>query len=135
MNGVVYAVGNTQFLKKIQIGESVFVYLPFVGGGGYFELLEAGKCFLFQQRAVIFKPEEGPKPIEGTVKPASFVAEPDLFFIAVENTQPVEITGMKSVVSVLSDQKGKIESYVKAEGLKTSKKENLIKIAKYYNSL
>jgi len=135
LNGVIYEIGNMQSLNKISIGKALFVYLPFVDGGGYFELLEGGKCFLFQQRIVQFKPEEGPKPIEGTVKPARFVAEPDLFFIAVENSQPVQITGMKSVISALTDQKAKIESYMKAEGLKTTKKENLIKVAKYYNSL
>jgi hypothetical protein len=135
MKDVNYAVGNPQALNKAVIGGSVFVYLPFVGKGGYFELLESGKCFLVQKRSVTFKPSEDPKPIEGKDIPARFVADPDVFYMVVENAQPVEITGMKSVLSTLADQKDKVGSYVKAEGLKTSKKENLIKIAKYYNSL
>src|ERR1035437_8003583 len=64
LKGVNYVVGNPKFLKKILLGGSVFIYLPFIQKGGYFELLESGKCFLVQKRSVQFKPAEGPKPIE-----------------------------------------------------------------------
>jgi hypothetical protein len=135
LKGVSYLVGNPQSLNKILLGESVFLYLPFIQNGGYFELLESGKCFLVQKRTVRFKPAEGPKPIEGTISRAKFTREPDIFFIIVNDSKTIEITTMKSVINALQDQKLNIESFIKKEEIKNAKKENLIKIAEYYNSL
>jgi hypothetical protein len=132
--GVNYVVGNPQILNKVLLGESVFVYLTFIPKEGYFEVLESGKCFLFQKRSLKFKPAEGPKPVEGVV-PAKFVKEPDVFYIVVGNSQAIEIEDMKSVINALQDQKPKIESFIKQEKINRTKKENLIEIAKYYNSL
>ncbi len=135
LKGVNYNVGNPQSLKKIVLGESVFIYLPFIHKGGYFELLESGKCFLVQKRSVQFKPAEGPKPIEGISIPAKFIREPDIFYIGVKDLKPIEITNMKSVINALQDQKLKIESFITTEKIKRTTRENLIKIAKYYNGL
>lgn len=135
LKGVNYVVGNPQFLKKVLLGESVFLYLPFIQKGGYFELLESGKCFLVQKRSVQFKPAEGPKPIEGISTPAKFIREPDIFYIGVKDLKTIEITNMKSVINALQDQKLKIESFIKTEKIKRTTRENLIKIAKYYNGL
>ena len=135
LKGVNYVVGNPQFLKKILLGGSVFIYLPFIQKGGYFELLESGKCFLVQKRSVQFKPAEGPKPIEGISKPPKFIREPDIFYIGVKDSKTIEIANMKSVINALQDQKLKIESFIKTEKIKRTTRENLIKIAKYYNSL
>ncbi len=132
---VIYKVGNPQSLKKIVLGESVFIYLPFLQKGGYFELLESGKCFLVQKRSVKFKPAEGPKPIEVTTTPAKFIREPDVFYIGVKDSKTSEIANMKSVINALQDQKLKIESFIKTEKIKKTTKENLIKIVEYYNSL
>lgn len=135
LKGVNYVVGNPQFLKKILLGGSIFIYLPFIQKGGYFELLESGKCFLVQKRSVMFKPAEGPKPIEGTTTPAKFIREPDIFYIGVKDSKTIEIANMKSVINALQDQKLKIESFIKTEKIKKTTKGNLIKITEYYNSL
>jgi hypothetical protein len=135
IEGVSFTVGNAKFINKILLGESIFVYLPFINSGGYFELIESGNCFLVQKRSVKFKPAEKPKPIEGNVTPAKFVDEPDIFYMIVNDTLTVEIKNMKSVINALQDQKSKVESFIKQEKIKRVKKENLIKIAEYYNSL
>ena len=135
LNGVVYAVGEPQLLKKIVLGESVFIYVPFIGKGGFVELLASGKCILVQKRSVRFKPAEGPKPIEGTSKSAEFISEPDIFYIGAGDSKTVKITNINSVVRVLQDQSTKVENFIRMEKIKKATKENLIKIATYYNTL
>jgi len=135
LKDVTYTIGNTESLDKVILGESVFLYLPFIQKGGYFEIFEPGKCLLAQKRSVKFFQAEAAKPIEGIAKPARFVNESDVFYIVFSESKVFKITNAKSVLQALQDQKPKIESFVEQEKIKNTKKENLIKIVKYYNSL
>jgi len=135
LKDVTYAVGNPQLLEKVIIGESEFAYLPSIEKGGYFEIFERGKCLLAQKRSVKFYQAEAAKPIEGISKPARFVNESDVFYIVFSESKVFKITNTKSVLQALQDQKPKIETYMDQEKIKNTKKENLIKIVKYYNSL
>jgi len=132
--GVNYVVGSPQNLSRIVLGGSVFIYLPFNGKGGYFELFESGKCKLVQKMRVDFKPSEGSKPVVGLTK-SRFEKYPDVFFLVINQNQAFRIGNMNSVMKALPDQKTKIETFIKQEKIRDTKKENLIKIAKYYNSL
>jgi hypothetical protein len=135
MDGVNYEVGNPESLNKIEIDGSLFLYLPFIKKGGYFELLESGKCLLVQKRSVSFNPAEGAKPIIATPSPAEFKSEPDIFYLIINDSKSFEITNMKSVINALQDQKPNIEGFIEREKLRKPKKDNLRKIAVYYNSL
>jgi hypothetical protein len=135
LKGSNYSVGNPQSLNKILLGESVFVYLPFIQKGGYFELFELGNCFLVQKKMLKFNPAESAKPIVGVAIPAKFIRERDIFYMVVNHSQAFKIVNMKAVINALQDQKLKIENFIKQEKIKNTKKENLIKIVKYYNSL
>jgi hypothetical protein len=132
---VTYSIKNTESINKVIIGESVFLYLPFVQKGGYFEIYEPGKCLLAQKRSVKFYQAEAAKPIEGISKPARFVNESDVFYIVFSQSKFYKITNTKSILEALQDQKAKIDNYIDQEKIKNTKKENLIKIVKYYNSL
>ena len=132
--GVIYVVGSPQSLTKIVLGESVFIYLPFIGKGGYYELIESGKCRLVKKMRVDFVPSEGAKPIVGLTK-SRFEKHPDVFFLVNHQNQALRIGNMNSVLKALSDQKTKIETFIKQEKISNTKKENLIKITNYYNSL
>jgi hypothetical protein len=134
-NGVNYAVGNPLYLNKILLGESVFVYLPFIQKGGYFELFEVGKCTLVQKKLIYIKPAEEPKAMQSTYIPAKFIRKPDIFYMLVNDTLVFKIDNMKSIKKALQDQQLKIDSFIKQEKIKNTKQENLIKIVKYYNSL
>jgi len=135
INGVNYVIGNPQFLEKVIIGESVFVYMNTDGKPGYFELLEPGRCALLLKRTMIFVPEEGPKPIEGIIKPAHFTRDADELFLSVNGGIPAEIKNMKSVTAALHDHEAQVESFLENEKIKKARQENLIKVVKYYNSL
>lgn len=129
-----YVVGNRDILKNTTIGKSVFVYMPSVQKGGYFELLEAGKCSLVVKRKVIFKPAEGPKPIEAKRIPARFEREPDVYFLIVGESEAVKAGNLKSVINALQDRKPQIENFIEQEKIKNTRPENLVKIVKYYNT-
>lgn len=135
VNGVNYIVGNPQSLKKIELGGSVFIFLPAIPKRGYYELLQTGKCILIQERTVSFTPSEGPKPIVGTITPARFSKDSDIFFMFIGDSGPVEVKNMKSLLAAMQDQRANIETYIKQEKIKSAKKENLIRITAYYNSL
>ena len=134
-NDNTYSVENPLLLDTIFIGESVFVYLPTIEKGGYFEIYESGKCILAQKRVIEFKEAEDAKPIEGISKPARFVSEPDIFYLMLNNSNVIKVNNMKSVVNLLQDQKSQIENYIKQQNIKNTNRGNLIEIVRYYNSL
>ena len=132
--GANYAVGNPQTLQKAVIGMSEFVYLPITPGSGYYEIFEFGKCSLIQKKSVTFTPADYGKPIVGSI-PAKFTRNRDVLYLLDSNSPPYQVGNIKSVIDFLQDQGPKIENFIKQEKIKNTKKENLIKIIKYYNSL
>ena len=134
LNGINYVVTNPQTLNKILLGKSEFVYLPFILNGGYFELLELSKCTLVKKRKINYKPSES-KSYGGIVIPARFSSIPDIYYLVVNDSVAFKIIKLKSVKNALKDKKIEIENFIKTENIKNVKKENLIKIARYYNSL
>jgi len=133
-NGISYVVGSPDSLEKVIFAGSEFRYLPNISKGGYFELFESGKCALIQKKVVEYRPSEGSKPIVG-ILPATFIRNNDELYFVINQTQTFKISSISSVIKALEDQKVKIESFIKQEKIKNIKKENLIKIVKYYNSL
>jgi hypothetical protein len=132
--GMNYVIGSPAALNKIILGESIYVFLPFIQKGGYFELFELGKCTLVQKKITDVKPAEESKPMV-TPAPATFIRKPDVFYCVINDTLVYKIKNMESVKTALKDEKPKIEGFIKQEKIKNIKKENLIKIIKYYNSL
>jgi hypothetical protein len=131
--GGIYYVDSPQSLSRIELTGSVFIYLPFIEKGGYYELLESGKYKLVQKRRVEFKHSES-KPIEGLIR-SRYESNTDLFYLVNNKNEVFRIENMNSVLKAFQDQKIKIETFIKQEKIKNTKKENLIKITKYYNSL
>ncbi len=131
---VIYSVGNPEIVQKIEIGQSVFIYNPNLFKGGFFEIVESGKCILMHKMVVVFKPAEGPKPIVGEDIPAQFVRKPDIVYLVVDS-KAFGIKNLNSVIDALKDQKPKIENFIKVEKIRNIKNDNLNKIVLYYNSL
>jgi hypothetical protein len=130
-----FAIGNPLSLKMVILEGAPFVYLMYDNGRGYFEVLASGKSSLLLKRSVEFKPEEGPKPIEGTITPARFVRNQDSYYIVKGISEPVHVSNMKSLIHALGDKKQELEKYTDTEKLKRGSKENMIKVVEYYNSL
>jgi hypothetical protein len=135
LKDVTYSINNIEKLNNVFIGESVFVYLPFIQKGGYFQVYEPGKCLIAQKRSVKFKDAEAAKPIEAVSKPPRFVNEKDKFYIVFSQSRVYKVTNKKSVLIALNDQKTKVASFMNQEKINKPKKESLIKIVRYYNNL
>jgi hypothetical protein len=135
LNNLTYIIGNPNAIQQIILGESVFVYDPGVNDGGYFELLQSGKCSLLLKRSVHYQPSEGPKPIEGTITPARFIKESDVFYVLNSVTGTFEVENKKILLTALEDHRLEVESYMKKEKTRISKREDLSKLVAYYNSL
>jgi hypothetical protein len=134
MDSVVYDIENPEAINKIELKKMEFVYLQIMKKPSFYEIVVSGKAFLIQKRAIKFEPEESPAPYT-TPKPDRFENEKDDFFISVNNSEYFEVINLKTVLKVLQDQKSKLETFIKQEKIKNSKKENLIKLINYYNSL
>ena len=135
LKGINFVVANPQDVSKIVIGKSVFVYQPYIKNGGYFELFESGKCLLVQKKSVAFKPAEGPKAITGAPTPAQFLRKSDSYYLVKDKSQVVRIENLKSLLKALEDQKDKMDAFVNQQQIKNIRKENIIKMVKYYNTL
>ena len=135
VNGATYIVGDPRIVSRIVIGNQVFMYMPFVAEGKYVELLESGTCLLVEKRTVQFKPEEGPKPVEGTIKPARFIPEPEDYYLVFSESKVIRITSMKSLIRSFQDKQVNVENYIRNEKINKLTRENLIRIVAYYNTL
>jgi peroxiredoxin family protein len=129
----IYDISNPEVIDKIFIGDKVYVYIPYIEKGGYFNLLESGKCFLVVKHALLLKPAEAAAAYK-EAKPAEFVRKVDRSFFVVNN-QTYEIKSKKSVIEALDDKRMSIETFIKQQKIKNIRPESLSKIVKYYNSL
>lgn len=130
-----FYVTNKDNIDEVSFDNSIFKYLTVNGKRGYYEQLAVGKCTLLKKHIIHFQAAEGPKPIEGTPRPAQFVNQKSQFFTFTKNNPPVIIKNMKSIVDVLLDKKNQIEDFIKSNNLKKLNEKNLVKIINYYNSL
>lgn len=135
VNDKTFIIGNPNAVQQILLGESIFIYNPDVNDGGYFEMLQSGKCSLLLHRSVHYQPSEGPKPIEGTITPARFIKESDVFYVLSSVTGTFEVENKKILLTALEDHRQEVESYMKKEKTRISKREDLIRLVAYYNNL
>jgi hypothetical protein len=82
-----YYVTNKEKIDEVLFDNSTFKYLTIEGKRGYFEQLVEGKCNLFKKHIIHFQAAEGPKPIEGTPRPAQFLNQKSQFYAYTENIQ------------------------------------------------
>lgn len=130
-----YYVTNKQNIEEVSFENSIYKYMTIEGKRGFFEQLVLGKCTLLKKYIIHFQAAEGPKPIEGTPRPAQFLNQRSQYFILTNNKEPVMIKKMKAILEVLNDQKNSLEVFIKTNNVKKLNEKNLIKIVNYYNSL
>ena len=72
--------------------------------------------------------------MEGLIR-SRYESNIDIFYLLNNQNQVFRIENMNSVMKAMQDQKTQIETFIKQEKIRNTKKENLVKIVKYYNSL
>ncbi|HNY01511.1 MAG TPA: hypothetical protein PKG48_02930 [Bacteroidales bacterium] len=135
VNGINYEIANPVAIDHIELGGALFIYVPGIQSGTYAEVLRSGNCQLVQKRAVRFEPSEGPKPVVGTITPARFSPDPDTYYMIIKGGKPEKIYNIKSVLGALTDQKAAVEEFIKKEKIRRASRDNLLRIADFYNSL
>ncbi|MFN8257300.1 MAG: hypothetical protein U0W24_16520 [Bacteroidales bacterium] len=129
--GKIYVIGNPGIIDRIEIGDITFMHLPFIQSKGFFEVIVSGASSLVQQYNVRLNPAKAPQPYVEAA-PAEFIKEKEAFYI-VNSSGYFEIKNISNVTIALSDKKELIEKFLKDEKIKKIKRENLVKIVKYYN--
>ena len=138
IDDIIYWIAVPQNIVHVKIDESVFIYIH-TGEkknkkGSYYELLVGGKCKLLLKRNIAFFEAEAVKAYV-EAKPAQFREMNDTYFLQFNNGIPQVITNMKSVKNTLSEKSSDISKYIKKDKISIKKKDDLIKLVRYCNSL
>lgn len=134
--GTYYAIADPASLDNVQIGDYTLVYAMTdvkKGRGSYFVLVVDGKCRLLARKRVILIDAE-PRKAYSDPKPACFDRENDTYYI-LKDFRIAHKVNKKNIQEVLSDQREKIDNYLKENKVSFSSREDLIKLIRYYNSL
>ena len=135
---IIHWIAEPQDIVYVKIDESVFIYIH-TGEkknkkGSYYELLVEGINQLLYKRNITFLEAQDAKPYIDA-KPAQFIEVNDSYFLQINNGLPQSITNIKSIIKALPKKSSDISKYIKKEKISTKKKDDLIKLVKYYNSL
>lgn len=134
-----YILDPNKKVQKITIGSNVFVVeeFPFRSQKklGYLMLLDSGKASLMMKHIVSYREPQPPKPIETEGKPARYSELPDVFYFKVGNEEIKEIESLKKMIEGFPDKHDQLNEFAKKEKISVRKKDELIKLIQYYNSL
>ncbi|MEX2232132.1 MAG: hypothetical protein WD824_08230 [Cyclobacteriaceae bacterium] len=130
--GVIYLLKPDPRVTKIEIGEQTFVPDTFrpLKKSTYFEVLEAGTLTLLAKKIVNYR-----KKIEISDVPAKYSRQPDQYYFKFDKEPVVKFTGFKAIIENSPNKKEELSQFVKAEKLSSKDWEDLVKFAKFYNSL
>ncbi|RKE04242.1 hypothetical protein [Marinifilum flexuosum] len=134
-----YELSNQFPLLYVKINDRIYERLKFKSKEGdklgYFQIISDGKVTLYSKKKVNFVEA---KPAHGYVeyKPAKFKAEPISYYLKKEGSYTANlIKNKKDIVSLLSDKKVEVLTFINENKLKTSKGEDISRIIDYYNKL
>jgi hypothetical protein len=135
-------VESFEFIDAVLRMKRSFFTLPFQKSQGYespmfFELLTDGKVALLNRETVILR--QMPMYMYGTMAP-SFTNVPilvDNFYFLLKSEQKVIKFDEKkeTVLKVLSDKKEKVQEYLANNKVNFSKRQDIMQLLDYYNSL
>jgi len=137
--GQVHLLEPGAYLKKIQIDQLTLVVAPYqdMGKGrmGYFTELADGKVKLLGKKLVEFQEMQLARAMHYTNTPAKFVASPDLYYIWIGTNDALPIKNIKKTIALFPDHQKSLLSFVKRRKVSANKKEELVALWKYYNTL
>ncbi len=137
LDGVVYAISNPDIIEKIEMDNSVFIYyynLENPKFDSYYELLASGKTYLLAKKEIAYRKAEPQKAIVES-EPAKFIIRKDTYYVVIGSALPVYVKNKKALLGIFSDQKEKMQKFIKEEKISCKKSEDLIKLVEYYNNL
>ena len=137
-NEEILAIAVPEIIKKIDIGDITFRYIPYLAGqnvkNGYFELITDGKASLYIRHEIIFKDAEKAGAYKDP-SPPSFIKNPNEYYIQVGENAATLVKNKKSLPEIFPDNQDKIETFIKKNKTKTNELESIAELVNYYNSL
>lgn len=138
-NGQAIVLDPSATIKKVQLGTSMFVSLPYEINGklkfGYFELLDSGKVTVFSRKKIGFQAARKGGALDGGDQPAQFKRSPDVFYYQIGNGTLQEIESIKSMIGSFPDKQEELTRFAKKEKISPKKEKEIIQFVQYYNSL
>lgn len=133
-NGEIYAVQNPEIIERISLNKSEFICIGEENDfpKGIYEVLGTGKYVLYEKHMVELKDRVPPKPYVDA-KPATFTKKASAFFLLNPNGEVIPLNSKKDLAA-LNQEKG-VGDYLKKNKLKTSDKDDVLKLVEFLNSL
>ena len=138
-DGIAYYLDNPAEFSQITIGDDTFIHSMYIDENnhqmeGYFSLIEGGKGQLLMKYRILYREAEEARPFIDP-KPARFISASDEYYIRVNDHKALCVKGDKPILDALADHSKEVKAYIKENKLKSRKKDDLIKIIKFYNTL
>lgn len=134
-----YILDPQAHLDRVRIGEATLLVARTEGISdmrtGFFLLLDSGRAQLLSKKVVQFRPSQAPKALESSSTPAKYLPMPDVFFYRFGKREIVKIGSLKKMIEQFPDHREELSSFVKSEKISVRRREDLVKLFKYYNAL
>ena len=136
-----FAVSNPLLIDRIQRGNQVFEYLPFIHRDNqsiaYFEVLEEGFFrLLVRHRVRLLRGKEPVTPYHSQNQYDRFVTGSTYYIQHHGDAIPVEVPKKKADwIKLAGLNGGKFKSFLHSEKIRLQKKDDIIKTLKYLNEL
>ncbi|HEX8039727.1 MAG TPA: hypothetical protein VF490_11275 [Chryseosolibacter sp.] len=121
-------------ITRIEMGDRIFVVEDFKLMGKkqpwFMELLEPGKLTLLAKNSVAFR-----KKVEINDLPAKYSRSADVYYCRIGDQDLVKVGNMKDLIGSLPDKQQEVTQFAKEQKLSAKDKDDLVKLARYYNSL
>ena len=137
-DGQVFSIGAPEFIDSVTVGTEKFVYAPYTIGPkilrGYFQVLVEGKAVLLLKKNVILKPAEPPAAYKDAI-PATFVRNPDEFYLRILPAEARRIMSKKELQEVVTYYSPRIDEFIKKNRTRFTRKADMVKLAEFINSI
>ncbi len=138
-NGKALVLDPTKKIKKVKIGDEIFVVEKYSLEGkskyGFLTLIDTGKMTLLAKKMVKYQEPLKGKALDGGDLPAKFSRLSDTYFYRFGNGELKEVGNLKEVIASLPDKQEEVKQFAKQEKISPKKKDELLKLVRYYNSL
>lgn len=127
---------QTKEYSNIQFVNSKQALLWLDGDGdqsGYFFILSNGKNKLVRKNKVKFTDMKPAATSYSETSPAKFTNMPVTYFILTEKNEMVPLKNTKEIANYFPAQKEKINTFIKANKIKTEKEQDLLKLQNFIN--
>lgn len=134
----VMVIAAPEIVERAEFGEIKLSYLPYSTSKkikrGFFKELVNNHVSLYSKSGISYKEPVKPAAYKDA-EPARFIKKPDIFFLRIEQEAAILINNKKVLIELFPKHREAVEAYIKKNKVKYNKKDKLIELVNYYNSL